>query len=561
MKCTINHNLFLLLFLNMFLNNTLRTIIIIILTCIVSVTCTFFVTKHIYENKLKHKTEGGYKYELFNTETTIDRHNLPIINTSKDSYDVIMKKLEQMIFSDKCPVSSFVNDVVINFEDKVYLFNEEGEDINYITGINYDPYSGKKELLNTFEPDTTILFSDVPNVVFIIENDEGSDFHSKLNNIRYVKKTLNYHNMILHDKDGTKYVIIRITYPISINKNMLKNLAEPVLNYIRNHRTFIFTVLLSSMSGYLLIKLNTRKQRDLMIIRKNMLQEYVNMDKENKIINESNLNEIYDDKNSNNDLIRLTYENIINDVLPLHIPTKGGSTTSKIENNILNSIDVNIIMDTYRNYTLQFYPDHNSCDYQYLRGITVDNYNYRFKYLFYNLDKSKILFDTNYNEEHPNYVISDYDFSKYPESPPVLDPDGFRTMFKNFIKQVVYSILKNTSETYYDRLVLFNNTIFIFIQIYENWYCVNNFGEYIYYPTVCHSTDDFYDDLHVNDILIEHGKRFIMPEFIERIQHPSRIMCNDDIDIKGGCCDFVHVDKKWVIPNINEFNKFVHKYL
>ena len=192
----------------MFLNNTLRTIIIIILTCIVSVTCTFFVTKHIYENKLKHKTEGGYKYELFNTETTIDRHNLPIINTSKDSYDVIMKKLEQMIFSDKCPVSSFVNDVVINFEDKVYLFNEEGEDINYITGINYDPYSGKKELLNTFEPDTTILFSDVPNVVFIIENDEGSDFHSKLNNIRYVKKTLNYHNMILHDKDGTKYVII-----------------------------------------------------------------------------------------------------------------------------------------------------------------------------------------------------------------------------------------------------------------------------------------------------------------------------------------------------------------
>lgn len=84
---------------------------------------------------------------------------------------------------------------------------------------------------------------------------------------------------------------------------------------------------------------------------------------------------------------------------------------------------------------------------------------------------------------------------------------------------------------------------------------------YIYYPTVCHSTDDFYDDLHVNDILIEHGKRFIMPEFIERIQHPSRIMCNDDIDIKGGCCDFVHVDKKWVIPNTNEFNKFVHKYL
>lgn len=541
-------------------NSTLRTVIITILTCIVSVICTFFVTKHIYENRLKHKTEGGYKYELFNTGTVINKNNLPIINISKDGYDDVMKKLEQIIFSDKCPVSSFVNDIVINFEDKVYLFNEYGEDINYITVINYDPYSRKRGLLNTLEPDTTILFTDIPNVVFIIENDEGGDFHSKLNNIRYVKKTLNYHNMILHDKDGTNYVIIRITYPTSISKNILKNLTEPVLNYVRNHRTFIFTVLLSSISGYLLIKLNMRKQGDLMILRKDILREYVEKDKEKKIINESNLNKIYDNKKPDNGLIRLTYENIINDVLPLHIPTKGG-LISKTENNILNSIDIDVIMNSYRNYTLQVYPDHNSCSYQYLRGITVNDYDYEFKYLFYNLDKTGILFDTNYNEEHPNYVISDYDFSKYPESPPVLDPNGFRTMFKNFIKQHIYNILKNTSETYHERLILFNNTIFIFIQIYENWYCVHNFGDYIYYPAVCHATDDFYDDLHVDDILVKHGKQFIMPEFIERIQHSSRIMCDEDIDIKGGCCDFVRIDKEWIIPSVDEFNEFVNKYL
>lgn len=98
--CKHSHKLFLLPFKHG-LHNALRTVIIIILTCAISVAYTFFVTKHIYENKLKYKTEGGYKYEMFNTGTVIDKNNLPIINISKDGYDDVMKNLEQIIFSDK----------------------------------------------------------------------------------------------------------------------------------------------------------------------------------------------------------------------------------------------------------------------------------------------------------------------------------------------------------------------------------------------------------------------------------------------------------------------------
>lgn len=63
--------------------------------------------------------------------------------------------------------------------------------------------------------------------------------------------------MILNDKDETKYIILRITYPTSINKDLLVRLTQPILNFIKNHIYLIFTTLLLSMPGYLLISLTT----------------------------------------------------------------------------------------------------------------------------------------------------------------------------------------------------------------------------------------------------------------------------------------------------------------
>ena len=63
--------------------------------------------------------------------------------------------------------------------------------------------------------------------------------------------------MILNDKDETKYIILRITYPTSINKDLLVRLTQTILNFIKNHIYLIFTTLLLSMPGYLLISLTT----------------------------------------------------------------------------------------------------------------------------------------------------------------------------------------------------------------------------------------------------------------------------------------------------------------
>ena len=81
-----------------------------------------------------------------------------------------------------------------------------------------------------------------------------------------------------------------------------------------------------------------------------------------------------------------------------------------------------------------------------------------------------------------------------------------------------------------------------------------------YYPAVCHATDDFYEDLHVYE-LVESLRKFIIPEFVDRIQHPSRIM-NTEESLTKGINDKLTLNEnvEWIIPDVKEFNEAVLKF-
>lgn len=63
-----------------------------------------------------------------------------------------------------------------------------------------------------------------------------------------------------------------------------------------------------------------------------------------------------------------------------------------------------------------------------------------------------------------NYLGLDQmvNFINYPNEEPVFISNGYRTMFKQFVNNKLYKILKdNVSELYCDRLALLNSLIYI----------------------------------------------------------------------------------------------------
>ena len=470
----------------------MNSLITIIITVIITVIITIFFMIQFFGYTKLNKFDGGYKYEVFNVH-----------NSSKkvhESIDYELKKLSNEIFTltdDTCPISFITHDPQITYEPITCLFNEQGEDLNSLVALNFKPK------LETFEPDTAIKFSDFP-FILIIENDEGNNFHSEVSNISYVKKTINYHDMILNDKDGTKYIILRITYPTSINKSLLVHLTQPILSFIKKHIYLIFTTLLLSMSGYLLISLTARQQKSLVVVNKEELQKCVDEDKESKLINKSNLFNIYTvcEDSESHDVIKISYEDIVNDNFP---PIVTKSKTKTEGGNLLDNLDITTIMKKCRKYSInRLTNDDKNCVgpwYEELSGFMLNGKFHEFKYCIKRISEPDYLLDTNYNEQHPNFVISNYNFINYPDEEPVFNPNGYRTMFKQFVNNKLYKILKDENETYYDRLALLNSLILIYIQIYENWYACNDFGQEIFYPLVCHASDDFYDDLQVDELI------------------------------------------------------------
>ena len=195
------------------------------------------------------------------------------------------------------------------------------------------------------------------------------------------------------------------------------------------------------------------------------------------------------------------------------------------------------------------------------RRIYVNEILYKLKYQFDNIPIRYAVFDI-INED--NFALSDYNYSGYPnrETPLYMQHRGKRLLFKKFINGEFKNIISNPKELYHERICYFNNLVGVYIQAYENWFAAESFGKgiYEYYPAVCHATDDFYDDLHVHE-LIESLSKFIIPEFIDRIQHPSRIM-NTEESLTKGINDklILNENVEWIIPDVEEFNEEVLKF-
>lgn len=247
-----------------------------------------------------------------------------------------------------------------------------------------------------------------------------------------------------------------------------------------------------------------------------------------------------------NGTLKFTGGNINNDLYVSTIPIEQMQK-------VMNEFRLSSILSFHNcNTLINYYP-----------RISINDIEHTVKY---RLNNSSI-FDDIFNDidNGKNFTLSDYDFSKYPKyKTPYYDGErGKRTIFKKFVIDSFKYIISNSDELYHERICFFNSLFGVFIQLYENWFSMHSYSheDDIFYPAVCHATDDFYDDLHIGEIIEILGP-FIIPEFIDRIQHSSRIMCSEDFKTKG-INDILKMNEnqEWIIPNVNEFNELTKKFI
>ena len=537
-------------------NCTKSNMFIIILTCVISVVLTVFVMIHVfkYERVIENgnmnidKTDGGYI-----TTSFISDKSLPKDIDDPKSIDKSMKSSVYECFKDEKNVKINVEPSIM-YEKNIIKHDKE-ESLNEFT----------RKLLTfseEFEPDSSVIFNDSPNTVFIFEFDEGGNFHTDSKNPNYVKKTLTYNNMILHNNPAhnTSFIIVRITYPTDIDKNDLVDKVFPILEYIKKYHLLFISALLGS--GYVLIKLTKRIIYNMILIDKERMNKLDNDNDESKC---TNLNKLYDDetKTSQYNFVQLSYEDIVRiDPKPLRsIDTvKGGCIFGSRYIEEIPTVLLNSTLDRFRKDSIKLF-DKLEDSFNYCPRIYVNEVRYNLKYQFNDIPIWYAVFDIT-NEK--NFTLSDYNYYKYPdhESPLYMQHRGKRFLFKKFINGEFKNIISNPKELYHERICYFNTLVGVYIQAYENWFAMHSYGDGYdeYYPAVCHATDDFYDDLHVYE-LVESLRKFIIPEFIDRIQHPSRIM-NTEESLTKGINDKLTLNEnvEWIIPDVKEFNEEILKF-
>lgn len=528
----------------------------VILTCIISVILTVFVMIYILkykritenENRSTNKTDGGYVTTSFISDKTIPK----LIDDPK-SIDKLMKSSVYECFR-------YEKDIKINVEPKIQyedtiIKNNKEENLNEYT-------RNLLEFPEEFEPDSSIIFNDSLNTVFIFEFDEGGNFHFDFKNPNYAKKILTYNNMILHNNldHNTSFVVVRITYTNNIDKNDLVYKVFPILEYIKKHHLLFISILLGS--GYVLIKITKRTVYNMILIDKERMNELDNDIDKSKC---TNLNKLYNNetKTSQSGVVSISYEDILKgnpEPLLKAIKMTGGGYTNKSYTKEMSMELLNSTLDRFRKDSIKMF-DKLEATFNYCSIIYVNEIWYKLKYQFDYIPISYKVFDIT-NED--NYVISDYDYSDYPEreTPFHKEKYGKRTLFKKFINGEFKNIISNPEELYHERICYFNTLVGVYIQAYENWFAMHSYGKGYdnYYPVVCHASDDFYEDLHVYE-LVESLSKFIIPEFIDRIQHPSRIM-NTEESLTKGINDKLTLNEKveWVVPDVEEFNEEVLKF-
>lgn len=541
-------------------NGNKRSAFIVVLTCIISVILTIFVMRCVlkYERALKNKStnkaDGGYITTSFIPDKTIPK--------SIDDPKPIDKQMKSSVY--EC--FRYEKDIIINVEPRIQY---EDTIIKHDKEENLNEFARKLlEFPEEFEPDSSVIFNDSSNMVFIFEFDEGGNFHFNLKNPNYVKKTLTYNNMILHNKPdhNTSFIIVRITYPTNIDKNYLVYKVFPILEYVKKYHLLLISTLLGS--GYILIKLTKTKVQNMLLINKENMNK---LDNENEHENESkctNLDKIYKTESTalHPGVISISYEDILRgNSEPLKVvKLTGAGYVHKCYAEQLPPDLLNSSLNIFRNNSIKTFSLWDD-SFNYYPRIAINGTEYKLKYQFDYIPISYKVFDIT-NEY--NFTLSDYNYSDYPdrESPLYMETHGKRTRFKKFINGEFKNIISNPKELYHERICYFNTLVGVFIQAYENWFAMHSYGMGYdeYYPVVCHATDDFYEDLHVYELIDSLGK-FIFPEFIDRIQHPSRIMNTEESLIKGINDKLVlNENVEWIIPDVEEFNKevlnFTFKY-
>lgn len=540
-------------------NCTFKTFITVIVTCIISVVLTIFFMMHVckYRKETNTKTDGGYVSQSFiSTE-------LPVSSDDAKKIDDLMKSSVIECFTDDEQTCNINANLIIPFEETVKLFSQE-ENLNEMA----------RKLLKfpeEFEPDSSVIFNDSPNTVFIFEFDEGGNFHTNFKNPYYVKKTINYNNMILHNNPdhNTSFIIVRITYPTDINKDYLVDTVFPILEYIKKYHLLFISVLLGS--GYVLIKITKTKIQNLVLIDKETMTTCTDKAKEKSL----DLKTLYKSSESltkRGTILKydpIPYEEIERSTPLSSLIVQNGTlkfTGGNINNDLyISTIPIEQMQKVMNEFRLSSILSFHNCDtlINYYPRISINDIEYTVKYRINNSSIFNDIFDDIDNGK--NFTLSDYDFSKYPKyKTPYYDGErGKRTIFKKFVIDSFKYIISNSDELYHDRICFFNSLFGAFIQLYENWFSMHSYSheDDIFYPAVCHATDDFYDDLHIGE-MIEILGPFIIPEFVDRIQHSSRIMCSEDFKTKGINDKLkMNEDKEWVIPSVNEFNKLTKKFI
>ena len=393
--------------------------------------------------------EGDIKRKILNAKYNNDA----LMNPDKYGPDEIAKNIAHEFLPE-----SFTPE--IKFEQDG-LFNEKlDEDVM----LQY-----KSQIPEAFKPDSVCYFKDINDEnnkwCFIFEFDEDNEFHSSNKNINYVKKQINYHKMILNNKpDNEKFIIVRITYRKSFDPEQLCSIIE----YITKFHQIIATTILPS-GGYVLYKMDEGKMK---FITKEMLMDEFHEDIENDHLENSIVNNLYNNKDLKVKTSTITLDEIERNAPPKPVPyqpttmqisfpihhsftekTDIGIQTEKMEGKGLTTENINArcikALNYLRELNMQFAYNASSLrDFVYrtrdgdmLRSTMPEVTKTRLSSVSHAY--RRISCDYYYNEE---------EFS-----------EAFDDILNNYIL--------NKNKPFINRVIILNSYIFNIIQLHENWAC------------------------------------------------------------------------------------------
>lgn len=460
------------------------------------------------------RTFGGYgERDIKRKILNMKYNNDALMNPNEHDPDDVARNIIHELLPD-----SFTPE--IKFEQDG-LFNEKlDEDVK----LNYE-----SPVPASFRPDSVCYFKDINDEnnkwCFIFEFDEDNNFHSGNKNINYVKKQINYHKMILNNKpDNEKFIIIRIAYSIRYNPDQLCLVIE----YIKEFHSIIATNILPS-GGYVLYKMDEGKMK---FIPKEMLMDEFHKDTKTCQLENSMVNNIYDNKELNEKTITVTLDEIDRKIPPKPV--------------LYQPVNMQISFPVYHSFTEKTDMGIQTEKME-GKGLTTENINARcIKALSYLRELNILHFIYNasglrdfvYRTRDGNMIrstmpeITETRLSSVSRPYRLISCDYYynEEEFSEAFDDILNNYILNKNKPFINRVIVLNSYIFNIIQLYENWACrspedpKNLHNE----QDELHRTDHLYKLYKVYE-LIDKYEKLIMPELVYRVKHPERLMTWDII--------------------------------